>query len=115
MNKTNVTIALAFILLFFIINDLLQAKQLAQNETSQLAQKLGQLQQTIIKNNQIIADNEKNKQYLEQQSLQNQEQINGQLKENYCANQLVPLPISGSLYNRAKNLRQSTNTREFTH
>ena len=66
MKKTNVTIAFAFILLFFIINDLLQAKQLAQNETSQLTQKLGQLQQTIIKNNQTIADNEKNKQYLEQ-------------------------------------------------
>lgn len=114
MNKTNVTIAFAFILLFFIINDLLHAKQLAQNEVSQLTQKLGQLEQTIIKNNQIIANNEKNKQSLEHQSLQNQEQINDQLKENYCANQLVPLPISGSLYNRAKGLRQSTNTSKFT-
>jgi len=36
MNKTDVTIAFAFILLFFIISDLLQAKQLAQNEASQL-------------------------------------------------------------------------------
>ena len=115
MNKTKVTIAFAFILLFFIISDLLHAKRLANNEASQLAQKVVQLQQTIIKNNQIIFDYEKNKQYLEQQSLQNQEQINGQLKENFCANQLVPMPISGSLYNRAKNLRQSTNTREFTH
>ncbi|OTQ74087.1 MULTISPECIES: hypothetical protein [unclassified Gilliamella] len=115
MNKTNFTIAFTFLLLIFIITDLLHAKQLAKNEVSQLTQKLGQLQQTIIRNNQIIADNEKNKQSLEQQSLQNQEQINGQLKENYCANQLVPMPISGSLYNRAKNLRQSTNTSESTH
>ena len=115
MNKTNFTIAFTFLLLIFIITDLLHAKQSAKNEVNQLTQKLGRLQQTIIRNNQIIADNEKNKQSLEQQSLQNQEQINGQLKENYCANQLVPMPISGSLYNRAKNLRQSTNTRASTH
>ena len=111
MNKTNFTIAFAFILLIYIICDLLHDKKLAQNEVLQLSQKLGQLEQSIIRNNQLIADNEQKKQLMENQSLQNQEQISDQLKENYCAIQLVPMPISGSLYNRAKNLRESTNTR----
>ena len=110
MNKTNFTIAFAFILLIYIIGDLLHDKQSARNEVQQLSEKLGQLEQTILRNNQLIADNEQNKQSLENQSLQNQEQIHGQLKDNYCANQLVPMPISGSLYNRAKSLRDATNT-----
>ena len=69
-----------------------------------------QLQQTIERNNQIIAANEQSKRELENQSISRQEQINEQLKDNDCANQFVPMSISGSLYNRAKSLRESANS-----
>ena len=85
-------------------------EQTAKRELAELTSQLEQLQQAIEKNNQIIADNEQSKRKLENESISRQEQINEQLKDNDCANQFVPMPISGSLYNRAKNLRESTNT-----
>ena len=87
-----------------------QEKKQLQKDKAELFGKIEQLNRDIAKNNQIIADNEQSKHQLENQSIERQEQINEQLKDNDCANQLVPMPISGSLYNRAKNLRQSTDT-----
>ena len=87
-------------------------EQTAKRELAELTSQLEQLQQAIEKNNQIIADNEQSKRKLENESIERQEQISEQLKDNDCANQFVPMPISGSLYNRAKNLRQSTDTSE---
>ena len=81
-----------------------------KNDKLELTNKIEQLQQTIAKNNQIIADNEQSKRELENQSTERQEQINEQLKNNDCASQLVPVSVSNSLYNRAKNLRQPTDT-----
>ena len=63
-----------------------------------------------MKNNQIIADNEQSKRELENQSIERQEQINEELKDIDCANQFVPIPVSNSMYNRAKNLRQPADT-----
>ena len=87
-----------------------QEKKQLEHERFELTNKIEQLQQTIARNNQIIADNEQSKRELENQSIEWQEQINEQLKNNDCAGQLVPIPVSNSLYNRAKNLRQSTDT-----
>ena len=77
---------------------------------TELSPQMQQLQQTIERNNQIIAANEQSKRELENQSISRQEQINEQLKNNDCANQFVPMSISGSLYNRAKSLRESANS-----
>ena len=77
---------------------------------TELSSQMQQLQQTIERNNQIIAANEQSKRELENQSISRQEQINEQLKDNDCANQFVPMSISGSLYNRAKSLRESANS-----
>lgn len=85
-------------------------EQTAKQKMTELSSQMQQLQQTIERNNQIIAANEQSKRELEKQSISRQEQINEQLKDNDCANQFVPMSISGSLYNRAKNLRESTNT-----
>ena len=87
-----------------------QEKKQLEHERFELTNKIEQLQQTIARNNQIIADNEQSKRELENESISRQEQINEQLKNNDCANQLVPNAVSNSLYNRAKNLRQSTDT-----
>ena len=95
--------------IYFGYNNYQEKKQL-EHERLELTNKIEQLQQTIARNNQIIADNEQSKRELENQSTERQEQINEQLKNNDCANQLVPIPVSNSLYNRAKNLRQSTDT-----
>ena len=87
-----------------------QGEQAAKRQLTEMTSQLEQLQQTIEKNNQIIADNEQSKRELENQSIEWQEQINEQLKNNDCAGQLVPIPVSNSLYNRAKNLRQPADT-----
>ena len=89
-------------------------EQTAKQKMTELSSQMQQLQQTIERNNQIIAANEQSKRELENQSISRQEQINEQLKDNDCANQFVPMSISGSLYNRAKSLRQSTDTSKFT-
>lgn len=91
-----------------------QEKNRLKNDKLELTNKIEQLQQTIAKNNQIIADNEQSKRELENQSISRQEQINEQLKNDDCANRLIPMSISGSLYNRAKSLRESTNSSKST-
>ncbi len=85
-------------------------EQTAKQKMTELSSQMQQLQQTIERNNQIIAANEQSKRELENQSISRQEQINEQLKDNDCANQFVPMSISGSLYNRAKSLRESANS-----
>ncbi|MFQ0995475.1 hypothetical protein ACGH6Q_10745 [Gilliamella sp. BG2] len=100
--------AFAFVVYFGYSN--YQEKKRLQKDKAELFGKIEQLEQNIAKNNQIIADNEQSKRELENQSLERQERINEQLKNNDCANQFVPVSISSSLYNRAKGLRQSTDT-----
>lgn len=114
MNKSKILsialIIVAFVLIiYFGYNNYQERKQL-KNDKLELTNKIEQLQQTIAKNNQIIADNEQSKRELENESIERQEQINEQLKDIDCANQFVPIPVSNSMYNRAKNLRQSTST-----
>lgn len=116
MNKSKILsialIIVAFVLIiYFGYNNYQERKQL-KNDKLELTNKIEQLQQTIAKNNQIIADNEQSKRKLENESISRQEQINEQLKDIDCANQFVPIPVSNSLYNRAKSIRQSTDTSE---
>ena len=103
-------IVVSFVLaVYFGYNNYQEKKQL-EHERLELTNKIEHLQQTIARNNQIIADNEQSKRQLENESTERQEQINEQLKNNDCAGQLVPVSVSNSLYNRAKNLRQPTDT-----
>ena len=114
MHKSKFTI-IALVVVSFILtayfgyNNYQDKKQLEQDKL-ELISKIEQLQQTIVKNNQIIINNEQSKRELENTSLEQQEKINELLKDNDCANQLVPVSISNSLYNRAESLRQSTDT-----
>lgn len=104
-------IALLIIVIFsiYFAYQCFEDEQTAKQQMTELSSQMQQLQQKIIKNNQIITDNELSKHELENQSISRQEQINEQLKDNDCANRLIPMPISGSMYNRAKSLRESTN------
>ena len=114
MNKSELSgialIIVSFVLIVYFGYNNYQEKNSLKNDKLELTNKIEQLQQTIVKNNKIIADNEQSKRELENQSISRQEQINEQLKDNDCASQLVPVPVSDSVYNRAKNLRQSTDT-----
>ena len=114
MNKSELSgialIIVSFVLIVYFGYNNYQENTRLKNDKLELTNKIEQLQQTIARNNQIIADNEQSKRQLENQSTERQEQINEQLKNNDCANQLVPNAVSNSLYNRAKNLRQSTDT-----
>ena len=103
-------IAAIFVLISYFGYSNYQARKQLKKEKSELSEKIEQLQQAIERNNKIIADNEQSKRKLENESISRQEQINEQLKNNDCANQLVPVSVSNSLYNRAKNLRQPTDT-----
>lgn len=104
-------IALLIIVIFsiYFAYQCFEDEQTAKQQKTELSSQMQQLQQKIIKNNQIITDNELSKHELENQSISRQEQINEQLKDNDCANRLIPIPISGSMYNRAKSLRVSAN------
>lgn len=114
MNKANAKgialIIAAFVFAVYFGYDNYQEKKRLQKDKAELFGKIEQLEQNIAKNNQVIADNEQSKRELENQSLERQEQINEQLKNNGCANERVPSVISNSLYNRAKGLRQSADT-----
>ena len=103
-------IVVSFVLAVYFGYNNYQEKNRLKNDKLELTSQIEQLQQTIARNNRIIADNEQSKRELENQSTERQEQINEQLKNNDCAGQLVPDVVSNSLYNRAKNLRQSTDT-----
>ena len=107
MNKNYITIAIGVLLLIYVIFGLYRDKQIEIEKSAILTEKLSQLERDIEKNNQITAENELSKRELENQSLERQEQINVKLKNNDCANQFVPVPVSASLYNRAKNIRKS--------
>lgn len=116
MNKSKILsialIAVIFVLISYFGYNNYQGRKQLKNDKLELTNKIEQLQQTIVKKNKVIADNEQSKRELENQSIERQEQINEQLKNDDCANQHVPMSISGSMYNRAKNLRQSTSTSE---
>ena len=114
MDKSKILIVVIFVLIIYFGYNNYQEKKQLEHERLELTNKIEQLQQTIARNNQIIADNEQSKRELENQSTERQEQINEQLKNNDCANQLVPNAVSNSLYNRAKGVRESTDTRKLT-
>ena len=103
-------IVVSFVLAVYFGYNNYQENTTLKKDKLELTSQIEQLQQTIARNNQIIADNEQSKRQLENESISRQEQINEQLKNNDCASQLVPVSVSNSLYNRAKNLRQSTDT-----
>ena len=112
MDKSKILIVVIFVLIIYFGYNNFQENTKLKNDKLELTDKIEQLQQTIVKNNKIIADNEQSKRELENQSTERQEQINEQLKNNDCANQLVPNAVSNSLYNRAKGVRESTDTRK---
>ena len=109
-NKFIVISAVIGFLLMCLVYNLWQDKRAAEQKMNELSAKLLQLENNAIKQNQIIAENENAKRELENTSQEQQEKINELLKDNDCANQYVPVSISNSLYNRAKSLRQSTDT-----
>jgi hypothetical protein len=112
--RYSLIICSALLPVYFGYNNYHEKKRL-RTENAELFGKIEQLNQSIAKSNQIIADNENNKRELENQSLERQEQINEQLKNNDCANEYVPVSIADSLYNRAKSLRQSADTSKSTY
>lgn len=103
---------LCLILICLYIKQIQVSKQRLE-QVQELTNKLSQLEQKTIKDNQIIANNEITKRNLENQSLELQEKIDGLLKNNQCANEYVPSDITNSLYERAKSLHQSTNIRKL--
>ncbi|MCX8727073.1 hypothetical protein [Gilliamella sp. B2838] len=76
-----------------------QDKKTAQKESQTLSDKISQLEQTIDKNNQIIAQREKEKTQSVVSIKQLHEQLKDVLKNNRCANEDMPSNISDWMRN----------------
>ena len=98
MHKLNIaSIALiiaAFVFAIYFGYDNYQEKKQLQKDKAELSEKIEQLNQGIAKNNQIIAQREQEKAQDAMSIKQLQEQIKDALKNNQCANDLMPINIS---------------------
>ena len=92
-------IAAIFVLIsYFGYNNYQERKQL-KNDKLELKNKLEQLKQDIAKNNQIIAQREQEKAQDAMSIKQLQEQMKDALKNNQCANEIMPSNISDWMRN----------------
>lgn len=82
----------------------------AQNKANELDNKVSYLEHQAKLINDTIEQNAKEKQALENESIKQQEQINELLKNNKCANDIVPATIFDKLYKRADKIRQPTSS-----
>lgn len=78
----------------------------AQNKANELDNKVSYLEHQAKLINDTIEQNAKEKQALGNESIKQQEQINELLKNNKCANDIVPTTIFDKLYKRADKIRQ---------
>ena len=103
MNKTNITsialIIIGFVFTIYFGYSNYQEKKQLKNDKLELTNKIGQLQQTIAKNNKIIAQREQEKAQDAMSIKQLQEQMKDALKNNQCANDFMPSNISDWMRN----------------
>lgn len=99
MNKTYITVAICFSLLAYVIFDLYQDKKTAQKEVITLTEKMLSLEQQIEKNDQVIAQREKEKAQDAISIKQLNERIKDALKNNQCANEYMPSDVSDWMRN----------------
>lgn len=98
LSKVNIAdMALIIVSFVFAIysgyNNYQEKKQL-QKDNAELFEKIEQLNQSIAKNNQIIAQREQEKAQDAMSIKQLQEQMKDALKNNQCTNELMPSNIS---------------------
>lgn len=92
-------IIVSFVLIsYFGYNNYQERKQL-KNDKLELKNKIEQLQQIIKKNNQIIAQREQEKAQDAISIKQLHEQMKDALKNNQCANEIMPSNISDWMRN----------------
>lgn len=103
MNKTNITsialIIIGFVFTIYFGYSNYQEKRQLQKVNAELFEKIEQLNQSIAKNNQIIAQREQEKAQDAMSIKQLQEQMKDALKNNQCANDFMPSNISDWMRN----------------
>ena len=103
MNKTNITsialIIIGFVFTIYFGYSNYQEKKQLQKVNAELFEKIEQLNQSIAKNNQIIAQREQEKAQDAMSIKQLQEQMKDALKNNQCANDFMPGNISDWMRN----------------
>lgn len=103
MNKTNITsialIIIGFVFTIYFGYSNYQEKKQLQKVNAELFEKIEQLNQSIAKNNQIIAQREQEKAQDAMSIKQLQEQMKDALKNNQCANDFIPSNISDWMRN----------------
>ena len=76
MNKSKILIVVISVLIIYCGYNNYRENERLKRDKLALTSQIEQLQQTVAKNNQIIADNEQSKRELENESISRQEQIN---------------------------------------
>ena len=103
MNKTNITsialIIIGFVFTIYFGYSNYQEKKQLQKVNAELFEKIEKLNQSIAKNNQIIAQREQEKAQDAMSIKQLQEQMKDALKNNQCANDFMPSNISDWMRN----------------
>lgn len=103
MNKTNITsialIIIGFVFTIYFGYSNYQEKKQLQKVNAELFEKIEKLNQSIAKNNQIIAQREQEKAQDAMSIKQLQEQMKDALKNNQCANDFIPSNISDWMRN----------------
>lgn len=92
-------IAAIFVLISYFGYSNYQEKKQLQKVNAELFEKIEQLNQSIAKNNQIIAQREQEKAQDAMSIKQLQEQMKDALKNNQCANDFMPSNISDWMRN----------------
>ncbi|OCG42493.1 hypothetical protein A9G28_05360 [Gilliamella sp. Fer1-1] len=96
--RYSLIICSALLPVYFGYNNYHEKKRL-RTENAELFGKIEQLNQSIAKNNQIIAQREQEKAQDAMSIKQLQEQIKDALKNNQCANELMPINVSNWMRN----------------
>lgn len=92
-------IVVSFVLISYFGYSNYQEKKQLQKVNAELFEKIEQLNQSIAKNNQIIAQREQEKAQDAMSIKQLQEQMKDALKNNQCANDFMPSNISDWMRN----------------
>ncbi|OCG08876.1 hypothetical protein A9G13_02095 [Gilliamella sp. wkB178] len=106
MSKLNKSLIVTTIILFLVSGfsiyfafNCWQDEKAAQDKVTELTNKIEQLEQNITKNNQIIAQREKEKAQDAISIKQLNERIKDALKNNQCANEYMPSNVSDWMRN----------------
>ncbi|WP_392565819.1 hypothetical protein RHO15_09655 [Utexia brackfieldae] len=87
-----------------------QHKKHAQQQINELSSEIEHLYKSINDTNELVAQQEREKANLENQSIELQELLQNALKDDTCASSVIPSDVSNKLREHSNKIRLSENT-----